>query len=491
MSMDLAKTFANQLFMLVKTAQIHDPANQAFQTPLAQIRDTVSKLFDSEETLRLEVVETNLYLNGEKLRTDISTFGTYQFFNADFESKNIGGLLFTYVPTDDDFIEFVRIYARLTDTTRMGAEEFNQALKAKEIHSIEFLERIEKKSVSRQTLPSRTVSQKRQALKNYVKAIDVIKDSASKITTAKGYESRKAKRVVYNLVDICLEEGFSFFGLSNVKNYDEYTFNHSVNVCVIAIAFGKNLGFTKKQIGELGIAALFHDYGKLAIPLKILNKPGHFDDDEWEVMKSHPIKSVKTMLALKGFQEQDLKKLIAAFEHHRNYDRSGYPKTGLNKPMNFYSKVVAIADAYDAMTTNRVYQRALLPTQALKILMDNAGTKFDPLLVKAFVNTVGIYPVGSLLQMNTGELAIVTAVTKDPDKLALPTIKIVKDVNGNVIQKGLEVNLAEQTSELKITEVVHPEDHGINVANILFGDASLGDTTSTPGSAIQGSQTTH
>ena len=144
------------------------------------------------------------------------------------------------------------------------------------------------------------------------------------------------------------------------------------------------------------------------------------------------------------------------------------------KKLNFYSRVVAIADAYDAMTTNRVYQRGMLPTVALKILVDHAGTKFDPLLVKAFVNTVGIYPVGSLVRLNTGALAVVTDITKIPDKLARPTVKIIADEKGRRIEDGETIDLANPTEaqkSLNIETAVHPEDYNINVAHYLFGDA--------------------
>ncbi len=469
-----AKTFVNHLFMLFKTAQIHDPSNQAFRPPLEHLESLLKEMMETYDVLRLEAVETDLYLNGEKIRTDVSSFSILQYMKEEFENKNIGGLSFSQIPSTPELIDFVRLFSRNNDPTKIGAEELNLLLAQKGIHSIEFLERLEKFSAQGKDR-SKAVIQKRQALKNYVKALDVIKESAVKIGSAQGYETRKAKRVVYNLVDICIDEGFSFLGLSNIKNYDEYTFNHSVNVCVIAIAFGKNLGLTKKQIGELGIAALFHDYGKLAIPKEILNKPGKFDESEWAVMKTHPLKSVKTLLSLKAVNESDIKKMIAAFEHHRNYDCSGYPDTGLKKPMNFYSKVVAIADAYDAMTTNRVYQRAMLPTVALKILMDNAGTKFDPLLVKAFVATVGIYPVGTLVRLNTQELAVVVEVNKDPQKLALPKIQIVANAKGNHIEQGHEIDLAEQNGSahsVSIEDVLHPEDFSINVAHYLFADAA-------------------
>lgn len=465
------KTFVNQLFMLLKTGQIHDPSNQAFKVPLENLKTVLQTIMGEDGALRLESVETNLYLNGEKIRTDISTFATFRYFEEEFERKNVGGIAFHSPPSTEELIEFVRIFSRTLDASQVGAQKLNQALSEKEIASIELLERLERRSVSKDDLQKTTT--KRTALKNYVKAVDVVKDCGNKISANQAFQTRKAKRVVYNLVDLCLDEEFSFMGLSNIKNYDEYTFNHSVNVCIIAIEFGKNLGLSKKQIGELGVAALFHDYGKLAIPREILNKPGRFEPSEWEVMKSHPLKAVKTLLSTKGFEELDIKKMIAAFEHHRNYDCTGYPQTGIKKSLNFYSKVVAIADAYDAMTTNRVYQRALLPTAALQILLEHSGTKFDPILVKAFINTVGLYPVGTVVRLQSKEIAIVTHPNADPAKLAQPRIRVISTADGKFFNDGAEIDLSEEDVDTSrsIEMVVRPEDYNINVTHYLFQDA--------------------
>lgn len=475
------KNFVNMLFMLVKTAQIHDPNNQALKIPLDHFLHILEDLMSQEPVVRLEAIETNLYLNEEKIRTDISTFTTFKYFREEFKRKQVGGIVFLKVPTAEELIEFAHFFTRAVDRPQSGAEKLNQILATKQVHSIEYLEFTEKRTVPQSA--TRPGNPKQLALKNYVKAVDIVKDCANKIYSNQTFETRKAKRIVYNLVDICLDEGFSFAGLSNIKNYDEYTFNHSVNVCIIAIEFGKNLGLTKRQLGELGVAALFHDYGKLAIPREILNKPGSFDAQEWAVMKTHPVKAIRTLLATKGFQETDIKKLIAAFEHHRNYDCTGYPQTGINKPMNFYSKVVAIADAYDAMTTNRVYQPAILPTEALKTLMDHAGTKFDPLLVKAFVNTVGIYPVGTVLRMKSGEIAIVTSANTDPAKLALPKVRIIADAQGKFSDEGLEIDLSqeqEQPPGFEIQTVLRPENYRINVVHYLFKDALENDASPPP-----------
>jgi len=467
------KSFCQSLFLALKTAMIHERSNQTFKSAFNMFWGQFKQAMTAEEGLRLEVAMDHLFVNGQKIRTDIPFFATYEYFAALFSQRQIGGLVFLESCTEEELDRFVFYLARLPASSHISYESVSRDLQDQQITHIHALPLLERKTAADQPDEAQRATQlKRRALKSYVRAMNVMKHSAQH--KEEGQQGmRKAKRMVYNMVDVCLEEGFSFLGLANVKNYDEYTFNHSINVCVISIAFGKHLGLNKRQLAELGIAAMFHDYGKTEIPREILNKPGKFEPAEWEIMKSHPLQSVKKLLEMSQFSLQDIKKIIAAFEHHRNYDRTGYPNTGMDKPMNFFSKVVSIADAYDAMTTNRVYQRAMLASTALKILADNAGTKFDPVLVKAFIQTVGIYPVGSLFKTQEGKLGVVVQTHKDPAKLARPIIQYLRqETNGLQLAPEL-IDLSEEPhAAVEIASMVHPEDVGVNVSNLLFADVA-------------------
>ncbi len=466
-----SKAFASQLFLLIKTAHLHQPENRAFQQPLEVFLDLTEELLKELGSLTLETVEISLYLNEKKIPSDISSFGVYQYLDSQFLAKEIGGIRILRVPQPEEMTYVLQCFISRRQGDVKGAHSLNEAMAQRGFNAIQFLPRTQKRTRSKNEIVA-TVSSQKRALRNYAQTMEVIRAVASVDAKSQATETRKAKRAIYNLVDICMEEGFSFLGLSSVKNYDEYTFNHSVNVCVLSIGFGKQLGLSKRQIGELGLAALYHDFGKTLIPVDVLNKPGKFTPEEKAVMDTHPLVAIKKFLTLKtDFQPIDIKKMIASFEHHRNYDCSGYPQTGVKKKLNFYSRIVAISDSYDAMTTNRVYQRGMLPTVALKILADSAGTKYDPLLVKAFINTLGIYPVGSAVRLNNGALGVVTQINKDPNFLAYPMVKIVTDTQGKKIENGVVVDLAspeDNRENLFIETAVHPEDYGINVAHYLF-----------------------
>ena len=458
------KNLINQLFMLIKTVQSHDVNNMAFLTPLEDFIAGINHFMESAGPFTIEGIEDNIFINEEKVKTDISTFSSFKFILEEFEKKNISGITFLSTTNSEEQKDFFAIFAGQYDKNKIDYEKLNDLLASKNIASIQFLEKRQKKLVN---LDSQTIlNKKKTALANYVQAIDHVKDSMVRFQKNEPLDSRKAKRLVYNLVDLGLEEGYSFIGLSTIKNYDEYTFNHSVNVCVICIAFGQNLGLSKRQIGELGMAGLYHDFGKLSIPREILNKPGGLNKEEWAILQKHPAKAVRNLINIKGFNELDIKKIIPAFEHHMGYDHSGYPYTTNKKTINLFSRIVAIADSYDAMTTDRVYQKAKLPSETLKIISDGSGTRFDPILVKAFINTVGIYPVGSMVVLSNKHYGIVSEVSKDPELLSRPTVIIVMDPGQRKI-KGPSINLSKEDG-IKIVNVVDPEDYNINVAHYLF-----------------------
>lgn len=464
------KELLNQLFMLIKTCQIHDPGNQAFVKPLQTIRDNINDFVKNTGSLAIETVEDNIYINEEKVRSTISTFSSYNFIIDEFEQKNIGGISFEGPITVEELKSFLLIF------TKSNAPEdssdtyiiYNDLLSKEMVESIRFLERRERSLASKDQ--AQVANQKTRALRNYVKAVEHVKHSMTRFAEQKRMDIRKAKRIVYNLVDISMDESFSFIGLSTIKNFDEYTFNHCVNVCIISIAFGQNLGLSRRQLGDLGMAGLYHDFGKLRIPLEVLNKRGQFNEEEWKLMRDHPIHSVKWLIERSGFSESDMKRIIAAYEHHMNYDRTGYPPLTANRELNFYSRVIAICDSYDAMTTERVYQKPKLPHAALRILLDAAGKKLDPLLTKAFINTVGIYPVGSLVRLTSGTLAIVCEVSSNPELLYLPSVITLKNEAGDII-KDKTVNLAkavEKGQAIAIANALDPQQYRINISHYLL-----------------------
>src|SRR3989442_1629173 len=248
---------------------------------------------------------------------------------------------------------------------------------------------------------------------------------------------KKVKRAVQGIVDQVLNNEGSLVGLTTLRDYDEYTFTHSVNVCIFSVALGRKLGLSKLQLYDLGMAALFHDVGKSRVPLEVLNKEGGLTEEEWRIMQAHPWLGVLTLFGLRGYGEIPYRGMVVAYEHHMKNDLTGYPKSLRDRTMSIYSKIVAVADGFDAATSRRVYQTTpIQPDQVLKEMWENPRRGYDPVVVKAFVNLIGIYPVGTCVILDTYEVAIVHSANACVSRVHRPGVRSVTAPDGALLQPG-------------------------------------------------------
>jgi putative nucleotidyltransferase with HDIG domain len=210
--------------------------------------------------------------------------------------------------------------------------------------------------------------------------------------------------------------------LAQIKTLDEYTFQHSVAVSALSVAFGKVLGMPRLEIKQLAMGGLLHDLGKAKVPVHLLNKPGKLTDDEYVVMKTHV---VETARLLKNVSHLGEIAFNAASQHHERYDGSGYPNKLKGDEISQHGQMLAIVDVYDAITSIRVYHKALPPTEALRRLYEWSGTQFNPRLVQAFIKGIGIYPAGSLVRLESDRLGIVREVA--PENSLQPIVQVIFD----------------------------------------------------------------
>jgi len=215
------------------------------------------------------------------------------------------------------------------------------------------------------------------------------------------------------------------------------------------------------------MAALLHDIGKTDIDRQVLNKSGKLSRDEWDLLKSHPILGVKRLLRSAEMNELLMRAITVAYQHHKRVDLQGYPKTTSQRELNLLSRIVAIADCYDALTTPRVYRsRSYSAVEAFGIMLDDAGSVFDPLLLNVFTLFLSLYPVGTVLKLVTGESALVYRVRHDVELLDKPTVKIVSDTEGNKVEPFL-ADLAEKAGDgnlkREVVNVVAPSEYFDNL----------------------------
>jgi HD-GYP domain-containing protein (c-di-GMP phosphodiesterase class II) len=264
--------------------------------------------------------------------------------------------------------------------------------------------------------------------------------SAQKIIASeRAFLLKKITRTIQALVDICLEDDHTFLGVSAVKSGEAYAAHHAANVAVLSIALGEKLGLSKVALADLGMGAVFHDVGLRDCPAEILLKPDPLDAKDRSLIEQHPMRSVEFLLNQRSFNKSTLSQIIVAFEHHRNYDGTGYP-FGSRRP-DVLSRVVTIADVYDAMTTQRPWRPALTPDEALGRMSRESGRRFDAALLKVFVNTLGLYPVGTLVRLDSGDLGVVIYGGGEGERMNRPIISLI----GRDGRPGANVDLAERT----------------------------------------------
>jgi putative nucleotidyltransferase with HDIG domain len=249
-----------------------------------------------------------------------------------------------------------------------------------------------------------------------------------------------AKTMIDGLAQAVAQNRTALLALTTLKNYDNYTFTHMINVSILTMGQARGLGIDGALLRELGMAALMHDIGKVRTPLEILNKPDKLTTDEFAIMKRHTMDGAEILR-----KTPDVPTLapVIAFEHHLRTDGTGYPDGISRSSLNVGTMLCSIADVYDAMRSQRVYQGMLPSERVLEVLKRSDGKQFDQHLVRRFVQLVGMYPAGNLVKLNTGEIAVVRKVyAPDPHR---PQVRVVFDRDGTRLDTTYDVNLWETT----------------------------------------------
>ncbi len=270
----------------------------------------------------------------------------------------------------------------------------------------------------------------------YSDAVSVAGDVWDSAQTEGRPDATAARSMIDGLAQAVAQNRTALLALTTLKNYDNYTFTHMVNVSILTMGQARGLGIDGPLLREFGLAALMHDIGKVRTPLDILNKPDKLTADEFVVMKRHVVDGAEILR-----MTPDVPALapVVAFEHHLRVDGSGYPVGVTRSALNIGTMLCSIADVYDAMRSQRHYQKAFPTDRILAVLKHNDGTQFDQHLVRRFVQLIGIYPAGNLVRLNTGEVAVVVKIyAPDPYR---PHVRVLIDRDGVRIDLPYEVNL--------------------------------------------------
>ena len=456
----IGKDLVNQLSVVLRTSHIHDPNNIAVVSVIDKLVPMVNLLVEDERVVSLELRGEFFYINDYRIRYSLEYLLNFDFLIREFKKRELGSITFKDKITAEQIKVFIRAFIA-SPFSEMPYEVIEDKMANVNNVSVGKLRKI----VEEDALEPR-----KMVKKTYFNAVSFTRGVINKIKGGEKVNIKKAKRVIETMVDHILEEEQLLLGMTAIKDYDEYTYHHSVNVSILSIALGQRLGLNRKTLTDLGMVALFHDIGKMDIPYEVLNKPSNFTDEEWKIIRKHPVWGVKALLKLKKLDPLTTKSAIVSFEHHMNFDLSGYPRASKRFDLDFFSKIVCLADQYDAMTSSRVYSRIpMAPDKALSIMMERSGSQLDPLLFKFFINMVGVFPIGTVVMLNTKELGLVC----ESNQLfpARPRVMIIIDEKGSRV-KGHIVDLTEKNAQdafvRSITRTMDPNKYKINLAEYLL-----------------------
>jgi putative nucleotidyltransferase with HDIG domain len=258
-----------------------------------------------------------------------------------------------------------------------------------------------------------------------------------------------ARKIIDSLANIVTQDRTSLMALTALKKYDNYTFTHMVNVASLAMAQARALGVEGPLLREFGFAALMHDIGKVNTPLEVLNKPGKLTNEEFKVMKQHVVDGAHI---LRRTPEMPALAPIVAFEHHLKQDLSGYPENIGHRELNLCTMIVSIADVFDALRSNRPYREGLATTRIKSIMSEKENPAFNQVLLRRFVNLMGMFPIGTIVRLNTEEMGVVTA--EHPEDPFRPQVKILFDTRGDRLEEPFLANTWERDARGEFTRAV-------------------------------------
>jgi len=427
----------------MKSKKLYPPGHPAITSLINKLSEFVEDALKARNNIAVGLVndalvfEDDLIVEGEKLYPDVMHH---------MKEKNVNAVIFERGFSIKELTGLIDILS--------GAEILTGSPLQKEL-SAQGITHITLKSVP---------EGKRSILEIYNGAVEVVKSVMGEVRMGKIPKTEPVNEIIGELTESVFSDQNAIIGLTMIKNYDNYLYNHSVNVSIISLSLGRAMKLSEQELHAVGVAALLHDIGKTGVSENIIRKPGGLSSEEWEKIKEHPLLGSNIIKRMDGMDET-VGRLI--YEHHIKYDHSGYPQT--TSSLHPLSQIITISDAYDALTTLRVYQQPHNPVEAVKVMSNFSGRHFNPDIFKAFINMIGLYPVGTLVRLSTNEIGLVTKV--DSEAGDSPLVKVIYGKDGNELDPPYKLDL-KANNDVSIVSTVNPATTNTDVSALFEKEAS-------------------
>ncbi|MBP1697050.1 MAG: cyclic diguanylate phosphodiesterase [Deltaproteobacteria bacterium] len=466
----LGTEFITKFYRLLKGATLYDRKSVVIDRLTEECLQVVNGIIQWEGRFLLRIVRDHFFFNDIRITASADKYPVFKAFLQEMRKRRIGGMKFSEGASGEHLTDLAYLLSGLEENHENNYLAVRNQLEHRNIKSIE----VEKLEVSKdEEIDIDSEGQKKYSREVYFRSVGLAKEVVQSIHQQKPLPIRKAKRLIQNAANAVMQDDSTLLGLANIKNYDEYAFNHSVNVAIYAMALGQRIGIPKKHLSHLGMAGLFHDIGKAKIPEEILNKTERLSLGERSIMRAHPVIGAELIMRMTEWGELSARMTEGAFEHHLRYDLTGYPRLAQKKKVTLFGRIVSIADFYDALARPRGTLRfPYVSEKILEIMLERRGKDFDPGIVKVFINMIGAFPLGTLALLNTHEMGIVTRIQEDTELLDRPEVCLIYYGDGEY-RKGKVVDLGERDGvsgdfKRSIVKTVDPNEYNINVAEFFL-----------------------
>ena len=438
----VAEEIARRLAAALRGAQLYAPDHPILKRNVAALAETIGLALAAAPSLTIGIVEDDLVIGDTPVPRAAETMGELM---RRLQQAGIERIVIEGGVEPDELTELVQTVAR---ADRGHATPPTPRLQHIRVGKLQVDQRVES-----------SIGDVATFKRLYEDAVGI----AERLWDSTGVEGKPdadaARGIVDSLAQAVAQNRTALLALTALKNYDNYTFTHMVNVSILTMGQARGLGIEGTPLRQLGLAALMHDIGKVKTPPDILNKPEQLTDSEFEILKRHTTDGAEI---LKRTPEVPPLAPVVAFEHHLRADGTGYPRGVARSRLNVATMLCGISDVYDAMRSQRVYQQAFPTDRILAVLQRNDGKQFDQNLVRRFVQLVGIYPAGNLVRLDTEEIGVVVrAYAPDPYR---PRVKVLLAADRTPLHRPYEINLWETHDGLadSVQAPLDPAEYGID-----------------------------